>query len=150
MKNKKGTLRVIIDTSFLLPTLGINTGTRILKGLQKLKKVGAEIFISRFSILEGLWVAIRMIKRGSFDESSFSHGLKSLLMGHRYKLVEETPEIFETALDLYQMGHPDMIDNLLYATSLVYHLAFLTTDKELKAFIKENNLTDTILTPEDI
>ncbi len=150
MRSRKSTQRVLLDTSFILPTLGISTGKRIQKGLQKLKEINPETFISRFSILEALWVAIRLIKRGTFDASTFSQGLRSLLLGRRYKIVEEDHRIFEAALQLYQMGHPDMIDNILYATSLTRNLNLLTVDDQLRTFIREKRLSDTTIAPEEL
>jgi|YelNatPaOPRAMG01_1025707.scaffolds.fasta_scaffold519024_1 hypothetical protein len=38
-----------------------------------------------------------------------------------------------------------MIDNILYANSIIYDIKFLTIDEEIKKFIKIKNLKDTIL-----
>ncbi len=67
LKNKKNTLRILLDTSFILPTLGINVAKKVLDGLRKLTQTRAEIFYSRFSILESLWIAARLIKNFTFD-----------------------------------------------------------------------------------
>ena len=67
LKNKKNTLRILLDTSFILPTLGIDVAKKVLDGLRKLAQTRAEIFYSRFSILESLWIATRLIKNFTFD-----------------------------------------------------------------------------------
>jgi len=62
LKNKKNTLRILLDTSFILPTLGIDVAKKVLDGLRKLAQTHVEIFYSRFSILESLWIAARLIR----------------------------------------------------------------------------------------
>jgi hypothetical protein len=42
LKNKKNTLKVLLDTSFILPTLGIDTGIEVKEALNKLDELNAE------------------------------------------------------------------------------------------------------------
>ena len=141
-------LRVLLDTSFILPSLGIDTGEEILKGLKRLADVKAEIHYSRFSILESLWVVARLIK--TFDIGSFRLGLRSILESGRYKEVSENYETFNEALNLYMLGHKDMIDNILYANSVHLDLKLLTLDNELKDFIHNKGLKDNIISSDQI
>ena len=55
MKSKQAPLRVLLDTSFILPSLGIDVGEEVFKGLKRLTEIKAEIYYSHFSILESLW-----------------------------------------------------------------------------------------------
>ena len=150
MKNKKNILKVLLDTSFILPTLGIDVAEEVLKGLQKLAQISAEIYYSRFSILESLWIATRLIKNTTFDIERFTYGLKSIMQSGRYKSVNETPEIFIKALKLYNLGHKDLIDNILYASSTHLNLKLLTLDAELKEFINNKKLEDSVILPDQI
>jgi len=60
LKSRKALLRVLLDTSFILPTLGIDVGEEALMGLRKLTEAKTELYYSRFSILESLWIAARL------------------------------------------------------------------------------------------
>jgi PIN domain nuclease of toxin-antitoxin system len=148
LKNRQTKPRILLDTSFILPSLGIDTGKEVSKGLRTLAEAEAEIHYSRFSILESLWVAAR-ITGGIIDEA-FNTGLRSILEGGRYMKMEEDSKVFSEALRLYTQGHRDMIDNILYAASVNFDLKLLTVDKELKEFIRKNGLKDTLITPDQL
>ncbi|MEM1517052.1 MAG: PIN domain-containing protein [Thermofilum sp.] len=147
MKSRKG-LRVLLDTSFILPSLGVDVGREVLQGLKRLAEAEAEVFYSRFSILESLWVVAKLT-RGKVDEA-FSVGLRSVVESGRYREVKEDAWVFREALRLYALGHRDMIDNLLYASSLRYGLQLLTLDRELKEFVRRNGLKDTLVLPGEL
>ncbi|MEM2936879.1 MAG: PIN domain-containing protein [Candidatus Bathyarchaeia archaeon] len=150
MKSKQAALRVLLDTSFLLPSLGIGVGEEVSKGLKGLADIRAEIYYSYFSILESLWVAAKLSTGVTFDRESFSTGLRSIIEGGRYRKVEEDSETFNDALRLYMLGHKDMVDNILYASSNRLNLKLLTLDNELKGFILEKGLKDTLISPDQI
>jgi len=48
------------------------------------------------------------------------------------------------------MGHKDMVDNILYASSIHLNLKLLTLDIELKKFINNKRLTDPLIFPNEI
>jgi PIN domain nuclease of toxin-antitoxin system len=148
LKNRKATLKVLLDTSFLLPSAGISTGREILEALRKLSKAKAEIYYSRFGILEALWVAAGLLKNSNLDLSRFRLGLRSILESGKYLEVKENLDVFEKALELYGLGHKDLIDNILYADSVAFKLKLLTVDAELRAFIRKERLENTLLFPE--
>lgn len=150
MKNKNPMLRILLDTSFILPTLGIDTGKEVTQTLNKLNEIKAEIHFSRFSILESLWITAKLAKTIEFNGERFKMGLRSLLESGRYKKIQENSETFTEALRLYMLGHKDMIDNILYASSTNLNLQLLTLDTELKEFIHERDLKDTLLFPDQI
>ncbi len=58
--------------------------------------------------------------------------------------------MFSEALRLWIMGHRDIIDNILYATTIVFDLKLLTLDAELREFIHNKGLKDTLITPRDL
>jgi len=116
--------------------------------LKRLAEAEAEVFYSRFSILESLWVVAKLT-RGKVDEA-FSVGLRSVVESGRYREVKEDAWVFREALRLYALGHRDMIDNLLYASSLRYGLQLLTLDRELKEFVRRNGLKDTLVLPGEL
>ena len=150
MRSRQDTLRVLLDSTFILPTLGIDTGEGVSKGLKRLAQTEAEIYCSRFSILEALWVAAKVSGSGDLDAESFRLGLRSILEGGRYTRVEEDSEIFNEALRLHMLGHRDAIDNILYASSVRLNLKLLTLDAELGEFIHKKGLKDTLIAPRQI
>jgi len=150
LKSSQTTLRVLLDTSFILPSLGIEVGEEVSKGLKRLADVEAEIHYSRFNILESLWVAARLSTSAAFDGESFSLGLRSIVEGGRYRKVEEDSRTFDDALRLYILGHKDMVDNILYASSTHLNLKLLTLDNELKEFIHERGLKDNLVSPDQL
>ena len=147
MVSRKPVLRVLLDTSFLLPSLGVEVGREVAKGLKNLDEKEAEIYYSRYSVLESLWVVAGLLKNGEFDEKRFSLGLRSITDGGRYRLLEEGAHAYSEGLRLYRLGHRDMIDNILYASSISHGLRFLTLDKELKNFIEDIGLEYNLMVP---
>ncbi|MCD6357483.1 MAG: PIN domain-containing protein [Thermoproteales archaeon] len=153
MRSRGGRLRVLLDTSFLLPTLGIALGRRdslVRECLLKLSQAGAEIYFSRYSLLEATWLAARLARRGAFDPDAYAMGLESITRSGRYRQVSEGTEAYLLAIRLYELGHRDMIDNLLYASSRQLGLRLLTLDEELRAFIRSRGLEDALMFPEEL
>jgi predicted nucleic acid-binding protein len=96
-------LKVLLDTTFILPSLGIDVGEEVSKGLNKLAQIKADIYFSRFSILETLWVAARLSRTANLNPESFRLGLRSVIESGRYIKVEEDSEIFNEALRLHML-----------------------------------------------
>lgn len=150
MKNRENTLRVLLDTSFILPTLGIRVGSEIEECLKRLREINAEIHYSIFSILESIWIATNLMEESEFDFDRFKLGLRSVIEAKKYKRVTEDTEVFIKAFNLYNMGHVDIIDNILYADSIYFDLKLLTVDSELRKFIRDKGLKDTIMFPSQV
>jgi predicted nucleic acid-binding protein len=149
--NRRKTMaRVLLDTSFILPTLGITVSGVTSEAIRLLAEVPrVEIYYSQFSILESMWVATR-ISNAKLDTETFQMGLRSIIEGHRYKRVEEDSEIFKEAFRFYRLGHKDMIDNILYATALGLDLMLLTLDDQLKKFALGNQFKDIFVSPNEL
>ena len=128
-------MKVLLDTSLLLPTLGVEV-ERADKILRRLK--GHELHYSDFSILECLWVINSLKRKGKFDRETFETGIRSIL--ECYNRAEIDDEAILEAFRIYEMGHRDIIDCLLYSTALRANMRFASLDGELKKFIKNNNL----------
>ena len=65
-------------------------------------------------------------------------------------MITESSEIFSEAAKLYELGHEDVIDNILYATSVHFGLKFLTLDRKLKDFVVDKGLELTFLSVDDL
>jgi predicted nucleic acid-binding protein len=150
LKNNQSTQKILLDTSFLLPTLGIDVEREVIETLSKLESREDLLFYSDWSLLESSWLAVRQIKQGNYQEAIYRRGLLSITKTKVYDAVDMNPEDYLKALMFFQMGHSDMIDNLLYATALRNHYQFLTIDTELALFVTKNSVENIILTPKDV
>lgn len=150
MKNSQNTQRILLDTSFLLPTLGIEVEHIVTEALSKLGSEGIKPFYSDLSLLESSWMAIKQIKKGNYQDAIFRKGLLSITKTGYYKVVPTEANDYLVALKFFQNGHTDMIDNLLYATALSNRCQFLTIDDELRRFINDKKFENVILIPKDI
>jgi len=104
----KRDFRVLLDTLFLLPFLGLVTDEVVMYSLLKLR--GAELFYSELSILEAMWKAVKIVKKEDFGV--ILEGLRLIKRGLKIARVDD--KAVELALSLYLMGHRDLVDNLLY------------------------------------
>ena len=128
-------MKVLLDTSLLLPTLGIEVerADKILKRLRD-----HELYYSDFSILECLWVINSLKRKGKFDRDAFETGIRSVF--ECYAKAEINAEIALKAFEIYEMGHRDVIDCLLYSIAIHRNMRFASLDEELKKFVRQNNL----------
>lgn len=139
----KKSLRILLDTSFLLPFLGIDVGEPVTKTLQKLR--GYELYYSELSLLEALWKIVKVV---NIDKMSIV--LEGLALIRRdLKLAPIDERATKIALELYRLGHRDLIDNLLYGITLSQNLKLLTIDEELISFVKSNDYPDTFISPNE-
>ncbi len=150
MKNSQNIQRILLDTSFLLPTLGIEVEQVVIDSLSKLNSESIKACYSDLSLLESSWMAIKQIKNGNYQDTIFRKGLLSITKTGYYEAVSTDATDYLFALNFYQNGHTDMIDNLLYATALSNQCHFLTIDDQLGRFIKDNKYENVILTPKDL
>lgn len=143
-------MRVLLDTSFILPTLGIGVGPDVRRALQDLAHGNVDAYFSSFSLLESLWQAAKLKKSATFDEKLFLEGMKSILDSGVYLRSDEGFEAYRKATELLGLGHKDLIDNMLYGNSVVNGLKFLTVDSALRSFLRKHELEDTTVFPSEM
>ena len=141
----KGKLRLLVDTSFLLPAMGIDTEKEVMEAIKYFRM--AEIHYLEVSILEAMWKIIKVVPAGKLDR--VREGIEAIM--ETYKQVNPHPQAYIDAYKLYHEGHRDYIDNLIYATSQKLHLPLLTADREFIDFLKEKGHSiRNIATPDKI
>jgi predicted nucleic acid-binding protein len=128
----------------------VDVGEVVVGALVALSEDEVQIYCSRISLLECLWVGSRLQERAELNGGLFASGIRSVTEGERYTSVEEDHRVFTEALCIREMGHEDMIDNLLFASSELLGMRLLTLDRELHGFVKKRDLTDTILFPDQL
>ena len=140
-------LRILLDSTYILPIIGvevegINKALIVLRELGREKK--ASFYYTEFNILE----ILGKIAKVGYDYDVVAAGLS--LIREEFKLAHPTVEGYMKALDLKRKGFKDLIDFLLYTTSLTRNLLFLTRDTALINFLKDlNEETGNIIYEED-
>ncbi len=133
--NSLDKIKLLLDSTYLLPIVGVEVeGTkRVLMLLKKLRSLGIlEIYYTPFNIIE----ILGKISKMKYDPSIVSMGLK--LIKEEFRQTQPTIDGYTKALKLKTKGFRDLIDLLLYTTSLTQNIEFLTRDKTLINFLKEN------------
>lgn len=139
--------KILLDTSFLLPILGFETSRDIMDVFEKL--MGYILFYNEVSILEALWKIVKVIRWRDDEIERVLEGIDSIR-----RTMDNVPldaEAMKKAIEMYRLGHRDIVDNLLYSVAVSKGIKFLTIDKELIEFIEENGLPrENIILPRDI
>ena len=146
-KSSQNSNKILLDTSFLLPILGFETSSKIMKAFQKLKS--CELYYSDISVLEALWKIVKVIKGSEEELSRIEEGIKAMRETMKHASIDE--QAIKSAMQMCRLGHRDMIDNLLYSIATSKNLRLLTVDEDLINFIKRHGFAENnIITPEEL
>jgi len=145
--SNQNTLEILLDTSFLLPTLGFNVDNQLVyDALNKIADSTIDVHYSDINLLECSWQAASAIKRNEFDADTYRTGLRSIVKSERYKRGRITSDAYVNALHLYELGNQDMMDNLLYSIAYSFQMRFLTLDRPFIQFLHDHKFPDITLT----
>ncbi len=135
--------KLVVDTSFILPYLGI-----------KVKEIKEElledkvIYYPLLLIVELIAVVIKETKKRNLENVPYeaSRGLSYVLS--RINLIELGSEDLRIIYPVSKKGWNDIFDLLLYSTSIRKKLPLLTLDKEFVEFLANNgfDITDLLAT----
>ncbi len=144
--NYSGKIRILLDTTYILPIVGIDVEDikKVIVLLKKLRDKGvAEFYYTQFNILE----IIGKLGRIDFDKDRVELGLISI----KEEFIEVKPSLkaWLKALELRRKGFRDIIDLLLYTTSLTNNILFLTRDIELIKFLEDIGEDTSTVLPEE-
>ncbi len=139
-------LRILLDSTYLLPILGVDVNDirDVIIDLKKLYDKGkATYYYSPYSLLE----ILGKISKTTYNE----HRLKLGLTAIEEKFTKILPTIngYIKALKLKTKGFRDLIDLLLYTTAETNSILFLTRDKELVDFLLEHGENTSIILLEE-
>ncbi len=126
-------LRILLDSTYLLPIVGVEVeGTgKALATLRRLWRSRVlEVYYTPFNILE----ILGKVSKTRYDPNIVRAGLT--IVKEEFKLTHPTVEGYMKALELRSRGFKDLIDLLLYTTSLTQNIKFLTRDDALIDFLK--------------
>ena len=139
-------LEVLLDSTYLLPSFGIEVEGLSDEHIEALREAWSRGLV-RYYCLSVVWVEVigkvcREARRSGAEVSDIVNvAIKALLESGMYEWVSPTPEALKLAFELRLAGHKDIIDNLLYATSITKGMVFLTMDKALKDFLAEHGFS---------
>src|ERR1700680_3468702 len=108
---------ILLDTTFLLPTLGFEVREIEKNELQTLRAAlnsGIRFFCSYVSFVEIFGKLARNPGKGDFPQHSVEEGIRSLLESRTYEWVNPSAEALNKAFTLRLRGHKDNIDNTLF------------------------------------
>jgi len=135
--------RIIIDTSFLLPILGIEVEEINSSYITLLREVSekAELLYPSPMIIELLGKSLKKARELGFKGLPIEaiKGLEIILSGVFIKIISPDIRALTLASKIWLEGHRDLLDNIAYACSQSLNALFLTMDEELITFLKQNN-----------
>ncbi|MDW8045608.1 MAG: hypothetical protein RMJ31_07585 [Nitrososphaerota archaeon] len=136
-------INVLLDSTYLLPTFGVEVEGLSTEHLVKLREIAIKGKV-KFHCLSVVWVEVigkicREKEHLRKDIDVINISVKSLLESSFYNWLTLTPEALKLAFKLRMLGHIDNIDNLLYATSTENNMIFLTMDENFKEFLLKND-----------
>lgn len=135
--------RVVIDTLFLLPILGIEVEEINKEDIILLKNLSDKIlFIYPAPMLiELLGKALRKAKENNlkFLPEEAAKGLRLILSNIFVKVKIPDTRSLLLASQIWLKGHKDILDNIAYAYSRTLNSLLLTLDENLTNFLKKNN-----------
>ncbi|MEM2902552.1 MAG: PIN domain nuclease [Candidatus Bathyarchaeia archaeon] len=136
--SSSGPIKLLLDSTYLLPIIGVEVEgvERTLITLKKLREEDkAEYYYTPFNILE----ILGKLSKLKYDLNRVAAGLYAI--EEEFTLTYQTAEGCVKALNLRSRGHRDIIDLLLYTTSLTRSIRFLTRDDNLIDFLDKNDQT---------
>ena len=137
--------RLLVDTSFLLPALGIDVEEEVYAAIAKFRDY--EINYIEASLIEAMWSIIKRVKIE--DKNIIRNGLESIK--DTYHKIDLPLSALLKAWEIYRNAHRDYIDALLYSVSIIEGIPLLTIDKTLKKNLEKAGYnTENILFPKDI
>ncbi len=139
-------MRILLDSTYLLPVFGIEVKGLMTKDYRILKRLVRRgvitLYYSPVSWVEIIGKIAKEIgasgKKEVPDEDLIRAAFDSITrLGILQELVPTTKDL-KLALKMRLLGHKDIVDNLLYSMAYNNGMVFLSMDRSLKNFIKEN------------
>lgn len=125
--------RVLIDTTFLLPALGVEVEEEAMKAISLFRRL--EVYYLEVGVLEAMWKILKVVSPEHLDVIRV--GLDS--MRNTYNRLDVPVEAYVEAYRIYYEGHRDYIDALHYSTAKISGIPWLTIDDEFIEFLRQRN-----------
>jgi len=138
--------RVLIDTSFLLPALGIDVEREAIEAIALFRRL--EVYYLEIGLIEALWKALKLVPQDKLYR--VKQGLEAIK--RTYQLLEPPVEAYIEAIEIYHRGHRDYIDALHYTSAKNTNIPWLTIDNDFIEFLRNQNypIQGIVLTPREL
>lgn len=145
-------IRVLLDTSFILPFFGIMVDDVFPETLESIESAdNVEFLYPKLLITELVAKIARECVKKSSCPDTLKNDLIDFLATPELTLVEPKAEHLALAIDLRYAGHPDIFDCIAYATARIEKALFLTLDKKLIEFVGNiNQETNLFITQQEL
>ena len=127
-----GKPRLLVDTTFLLPALGIEVEEEAMKAIRVFRRF--EVYYLEAGLLEAMWKVVKLVPADKLSRVRL--GVKAIR--RTYHLLVPRPEAYVEAVKIYRAGHRDYIDALHYAAAVAEGMPFLTIDRAFIEFLKNS------------
>ncbi len=149
MRNRdstSGKLRILIDTSFLLPALGVEVENEILEAIRFFRRI--EVLYLELGLIEAIWKVLKLVPLEKLDRVRI--GIEAIKK--TYELIEPPPEAYVEAIKIYRQGHRDYVDAMHYATAKACKVQWLTIDYEFISFLEKRGypVHGIVITPKEL
>ncbi len=135
--------KAVIDTTYLLPFFGIRIHNIEYETIIRIQReLNAKLIYPMLVIPELITKIGREMQKTGRKRipAEVKDALSALLLEIDVELVQPKVKHLETAIKLRALGHKDIFDNILYATSLHEEAYFITRDESFIEFLKNNRL----------
>ena len=137
-------LRVLLDSTYILPAFGIAVKGLSREDLEKLEQLRIEKVVE-YHFTSLIWIEIvpKVLKEYSNRGISVNISMFeriALALENTAKHVGLGPVAIAIAAKLRALGHKDMVDNLLYGIASERDLLLLTMDSEFREFVHRHGL----------
>lgn len=137
--------KLLVDTTFLLPALGIEVEEEALKAIELFRR--ADVYYLEVGLLEAMWKVLKVVPMGYMDVVAL--GLDAI--ERTYTKLDIPNRAYVEACTIYRRGHRDLIDALHYSTAKISGIPLLTIDVSFVEFLIKHNyqVKGVIYTPEN-
>jgi predicted nucleic acid-binding protein len=147
--------RVVVDSTYLLPSLGISVKGLEAEDIQLIRRLRERIEYCYPAPLLAELVAkaareaskkgLRGLPREAVD------GFRALLVGLDVAVESPEPDSLEIAAELWIRGHRDIMDNMAYAHAVKTQAYFMTLDETFRRFLSEKGYSlDAVITHREL
>ena len=137
MRNRRGISgtrggkpRVLVDTTFLLPALGIEVEEEAMRAIELFRML--DVYYLEAGLLEALWKTLKLVPLERLGRVEL--GVRAIR--RTYRVLLPGARAFTLASEIYHRGHRDYIDALHYAAARTEGLPLLTIDRSFIAFLE--------------
>jgi PIN domain nuclease of toxin-antitoxin system len=125
-------LRILLDTTYLLPIIGIAVKELPENAILKVMKKGNYVVISHISLFELAAKGAKYVKNGALKPETVTKGIRALAYNDEIEIIPiEESKLLLTAFALRNMLD-DFIDCIILATAINNCEALITEDTDIK------------------